>query len=109
MALVTSGLMNKQVAAQTGLAEATVKMHRGHVMRKMGAKSLVDLLKMAEILGVNRNNSQRPSPTELKAPQKSIGRNSQSATMEFTTLDFSYIQSEVIARPKPAPQARIER
>ena len=48
MALVTSGLMNKQVAAKTGLAESTVKMHRGQVMRKMGAKSLADLIKMAD-------------------------------------------------------------
>jgi FixJ family two-component response regulator len=50
MALVTSGLMNKQVAAKTGLAEQTVKVHRGQVMRKMGAKSIADLVKMAEIL-----------------------------------------------------------
>jgi FixJ family two-component response regulator len=52
MALVTSGLMNKQVAAQTGLAESTVKIHRGRVMRKMGAKSLAYLIKMAEIIDV---------------------------------------------------------
>jgi FixJ family two-component response regulator len=51
MALVTCGLMNKQVAAKTGLAEATVKIHRGQAMRKMGAKSITDLVKMAEILG----------------------------------------------------------
>ena len=47
MGLVTSGLMNKQVAAKTGLAEPTVKVHRGRVMRKMGAKSLADLIKMS--------------------------------------------------------------
>jgi len=56
MALVTSGLMNKEVAAKTGLAEPTVKMHRGQAMRKMGAKSVADLVKMAEILG-NRISS----------------------------------------------------
>ncbi|OCK57874.1 response regulator transcription factor [Bradyrhizobium sp. LMTR 3] len=52
MALVTSGLMNKQIAAEIGLAEITVKIHRGHIMRKMGAKSLPDLVRMAELLGI---------------------------------------------------------
>jgi len=54
MALVTSGLMNKQVAAEAGLAEITVKIHRGHVMKKMGVRSLADLVRMAESLGVRR-------------------------------------------------------
>jgi FixJ family two-component response regulator len=53
MVLVTRGLMNKQIAAEIGLSEITVKIHRGHVMRKMGAKSLADLVRMAETLGVN--------------------------------------------------------
>ena len=55
LALVSSGLMNKQVAAELGLAEITVKIHRGHIMKKMGAKSLADLVRMAETLGVRRN------------------------------------------------------
>jgi FixJ family two-component response regulator len=55
MALVSSGLMNKQVAAELGLAEITVKIHRGHVMKKMGARSLADLLRQAELLGISRN------------------------------------------------------
>ncbi len=54
LALVSSGLMNKQIAAELGLAEITVKIHRGHVMKKMGAKSMADLLRKAEALGINR-------------------------------------------------------
>ena len=54
LALVAGGLLNKQIAAEIGLAEITVKIHRGHLMKKMGAKSLADLVRMAEILGVRR-------------------------------------------------------
>ena len=57
LALVASGLMNKQVAAQLGLAEITVKIHRGHIMKKMDAKSLADLLRKAETLGIHRTRS----------------------------------------------------
>jgi FixJ family two-component response regulator len=56
LAGVSSGLMNKQIAAQLGLAEITVKIHRGHIMKKMGAKSLADLVKRAEALGISRIN-----------------------------------------------------
>ncbi|MBT9386038.1 response regulator [Pseudooceanicola sp. CBS1P-1] len=52
MALVVTGLMNKQVAAHLELSEITVKIHRGNVMRKMAAQSLADLVRMAEQLGV---------------------------------------------------------
>jgi FixJ family two-component response regulator len=54
MALVTAGLMNKQVAAEIGIAEITVKIHRGQIMRKMAAKSLADLVKMAQTLEIQR-------------------------------------------------------
>jgi FixJ family two-component response regulator len=57
MAFVTAGLMNKQVAAEMGVSEITVKIHRGHTMRKMGARSLADLVRMAEVLGVRRTQS----------------------------------------------------
>lgn len=56
MSLVTSGLLNKQIAAEIGLAEMTVKIHRAHVMRKMGARSLADLVMIAERLGVRGRN-----------------------------------------------------
>jgi FixJ family two-component response regulator len=52
MALVTYGLMNKQAAGRMGISEYTAKLHRGRIMRKMGAKSLADLVVMAEALGV---------------------------------------------------------
>jgi FixJ family two-component response regulator len=55
MAHVTAGLMNKQVAAKLGVSEITVKIHRGQAMQKMGAKSLADLVWMAELLGVRQS------------------------------------------------------
>jgi len=54
LALVASGLMNKQIAAELGLAEITVKIHRGHIMKKMGARSMADLVRKAETLGIHR-------------------------------------------------------
>jgi FixJ family two-component response regulator len=60
MTLVTTGLMNKQVAAEVGLSEITVKIHRGHVMRKMGARSLADLVRMAELLRLHATKTSSP-------------------------------------------------
>jgi len=54
LALVSSGLLNKQIAAELGLAEITVKIHRGHIMKKMAARSLADLVRKAETLGIRR-------------------------------------------------------
>lgn len=59
MSLVTAGLMNKQVAGRLGLSEITVKIHRGHVMRKMEAQSLADLVRFAEDLGVRDTSAAR--------------------------------------------------
>jgi FixJ family two-component response regulator len=50
--LVAAGLLNKQVAAELGVAEKTIKQHRGHVVDKMAAQSLAELVLMAERLGV---------------------------------------------------------
>jgi FixJ family two-component response regulator len=57
MACVTTGLLNKQVAARLGIAEHTVKIHRGNVTRKMGVRSVADLVRMADILGIRREAS----------------------------------------------------
>jgi FixJ family two-component response regulator len=54
---VASGLMNKQIAGEIGISEITVKVHRGNLMRKMGAKSLADLVRIVDALGI-----QRPKP-----------------------------------------------
>jgi FixJ family two-component response regulator len=51
MALVTTGLLNKQVAYELSLSEVTVKAHRGAAMRKMAARSLAELVRMADTLG----------------------------------------------------------
>jgi len=54
LGLVTAGLMNKQVAAELGVSEITIKVHRGNVMKKMGARSLADLVRMADALGIRQ-------------------------------------------------------
>ena len=52
MAAVVQGLMNKQIAFNLGISEITVKLHRGNVMRKMEARSVADLVRKAELLGL---------------------------------------------------------
>jgi len=64
MALVASGLLNKQVATELSISEVTVKMHRGSVMRKLGAKSAATLARMAEALE-SRGEAAPPSPPEV--------------------------------------------
>ncbi|WP_254070592.1 response regulator transcription factor [Acidisphaera sp. L21] len=56
MALVTAGKMNKQVAGDLGLSEITVKVHRGTLMRKMGVRTLADLVRLSEALGLFPSN-----------------------------------------------------
>jgi FixJ family two-component response regulator len=55
LTLVSTGLLNKQIAAELGLAEITVKIHRGRIMKKMDARSLADLVRKAEALGIRRD------------------------------------------------------
>jgi FixJ family two-component response regulator len=61
MGLVAAGLMNKQVAAEIGIVEVTVKVHRHNIMKKLGAKSLADLVRMSDALGLQRRV---PRPAE---------------------------------------------
>lgn len=56
IALVLDGLMNKQIAAKLGVSEITVKVHRGHMMQKMQARSVIELVEMAHRLGIRRQN-----------------------------------------------------
>ena len=58
--LVTAGLLNKEIAGEMGVSEVTVKMHRGNIMRKMHARSLADLVRMADFLGVTRGKRGSP-------------------------------------------------
>jgi FixJ family two-component response regulator len=56
MALVAAGMLNKQIASELATTERTVKIHRAHTMQKMNAKSLADLVRMVEKLGVSSRN-----------------------------------------------------
>ena len=60
MGFVAAGLLNKQIAAEMEITEVTVKMHRGNIMRKMQARSLADLVRMADLLGISRTKSKAP-------------------------------------------------
>ena len=59
LALVTAGMMNKLIAEELGVSEITVKVHRSHVMRKMRTRSLAQLTRIADTLGIRPH---RPKP-----------------------------------------------
>jgi FixJ family two-component response regulator len=59
IALVSAGLRNKRIAAELGISEITVKVHRVHIMRKMHAQSLADLVRISDVLGIHRDKPRR--------------------------------------------------
>jgi len=61
---VSSGTVNKQIAAEMGISEVTVKVHRRNIMQKMNARSLAELVRMADILGVHCASSQATKPSK---------------------------------------------
>ena len=84
MALVLSGFLNKQIGAELGISEITVKAHRGRVMQKMGAKSVVDLVRMATKLRSERalvgsGQFKLPSPSPISgSPDRRINKSASS-------------------------------
>lgn len=73
MPLITTGLMNKQIASQVGLSEITVKVHRHKLMAKLKAKSVPDLVRMADALGVRNGNSDNPGAEAANASALTAG------------------------------------
>jgi len=90
MALVLSGLLNKQIGAELGISEITVKAHRGRVMQKMGAKSVVDLVRMATRLRSERafagsGQFRSPSPSPISgSPDRRMNRSASSSGPTLT-------------------------
>ena len=62
--LVIAGLLNKQIGSELAASERTVKFHRAHIMKKMEAESLADLVRMAERLGVGSSSPRGPVPED---------------------------------------------
>jgi FixJ family two-component response regulator len=88
MALVVSGRLNKQVANEMDISEVTVKAHRGHVMRKMTADSLADLVRMAARLGI-----------ESDRPPKPVSVSPRSAVTADAALLATRVPTEILRQP----------
>jgi FixJ family two-component response regulator len=73
MRLVASGLMNKQVAAEIGIAEVTVKVHRHKIMKKARAKTIADLVRMADALGLPRKTETEGLGNPIQAARQIPG------------------------------------
>jgi len=96
-ALVAAGLLNKQIADRVAITEATVKLHRGQVMKKMGAISLADLVRMADRFGQSRSGPgalsgtsrrRRDAPPRARRPQASLRK---SRNRPLYCAGFSFI------------------
>jgi FixJ family two-component response regulator len=74
MAMVTLGLMNKQIAGRLEISEVTVKIHRGHMMTKMQARSVVDLVRMADALRLRETTKADSIPSRAPPPSLPRGR-----------------------------------
>jgi len=83
MALVVSGLLNKQTAGELHISEITVKAHRGKMMHKMGAGSVADLVKMAARLGAGEATEMRGPGGTTQGPYVSAGDGSREQTRNY--------------------------
>ena len=87
--LVAAGLLNKQVAAELGIAEKTIKQHRGHVVEKMAAQSLADLVLMAERLGDQAERGRfREDQGQADSPEIAIGAANDPATRQLSAVNY---------------------
>ena len=100
LALVVAGRLNKQVAGELGISEITVKAHRGKVMRKMKARSLADLVKMAAKIGIGADPALRPFPATF------LG--SSEVTLAELALAYTVFPNNGSPSPEPFVLERIE-